>query len=77
MSYYARMKAVERKAVKGKLFFQGRTEAYKQVFTMMYGREPTSAELAEEMQKNRKEPTRGELSEIAMEVERIVYTDDY
>lgn len=70
MSYYARMKAVERKAAKGKLAFQGRTEAFKQVFTMVYGREPTPEEVKPV---DSEEPTRGELSEIAAEVERMVY----
>ncbi len=73
MRCYARIKAVERRAAKSSLTYHGRTEAFKQVFTMMYGREPRPEELEEEMQKDRKEPTRGELSEIAAEVERMVY----
>lgn len=73
MSCYARIKAVERRAAKSSLTYHGRTEAFKQVFAMMYGREPTQEEVEEEMQKGRKDPTRGELSEIAAEVERMVY----
>lgn len=73
MSYYARIKAVERKAAKGVSTYYGRAEAFKQVFSVMFGREPTPEEIKAEMQKDRKEPTRVELSEIAAEVERMVY----